>query len=355
MNGVRQSALQQESAGVRWREVALFVGLTFALTWGLDLLLYLASGYGSTAAMLALQLQMLLPAFSAIILGMFVFKGSPLHVGAGWGRAHWFFGFFLIYTLLYAALAVGAVAQSEQVSALSMIGFIATEVGLVVAVVVRLIAGSREANRTGLAFGKPKYWLIFGLGFALYYMLQVGLNYAFGLGHPVDVSPLASQMGVPAETFVILAAVQGALLGPFMGLLIAFGEEYGWRGYLQGELVKLGRARGVLIVGLIWGLWHAPVIAMGHNYPGYPVLGPILMVAMTVLLAYALGYAVLKTGSVWLAAFLHAVNNQVYSFLVGVVHAPNDPVFSFGAGLYGLAVGAVVVLLILRDGVWKEA
>lgn len=145
------------------------------------------------------------------------------------------------------------------------------------------------------------------------------------------------------------------VLSPFLGLLIAFGEEYGWRGYLQGELVKLGKARGILLIGIIWGVWHAPIIVMGYNYPGYPVAGVFVMTGYTVMLAFVLGYAVLKTGSVWLAAYLHALNNQVFSTLVVLVYAPNDSIFSFGGGLYGIATMAVIVLLILRDPVWREA
>jgi hypothetical protein len=140
-----------------------------------------------------------------------------------------------------------------------------------------------------------------------------------------------------------------------LGLPIAFGEEYGWRGYLQGELIKLGRVRGILLVGVIWGLWHAPIIAMGYNYPGYPVLGVFLMTLYTIGLGFFLGYAVLKSGSVWLAAFLHGLNNQVAAFLLAMVYRPDDPVFSFGVGLYGLIVWAIVVtgLLLFDRRVWS--
>jgi membrane protease YdiL (CAAX protease family) len=65
--------------------------------------------------------------------------------------------------------------------------------------------------------------------------------------------------------------VQTVLVGPLLGLLMGFGEEYGWRGYLQSELIKIGKRRGVLLLGLIWGAWHYPVIWMGHNYPGQPL------------------------------------------------------------------------------------
>ena len=101
--------------------------------------------------------------------------------------------------------------------------------------------------------------------------------------------------------------------------------------------------------GVIWGVWHAPVILMGHNYPGYPILGVFLMIVYCVLLSFILGMAFLKSGSVWLAAYLHGVNNQILSFLVMMVYRPNDPVFSFGVGIYGLVVMAIVVGLLLLD------
>jgi len=159
---------------------------------------------------------------------------------------------------------------------------------------------------------------------------------------------------MPRPALLLLLGAQSVLLSPIIALVITFGEEYGWRGYLQGELVKLGRAKGVLLVGLIWGIWHAPVILMGYNYPGYPVAGVFLMTAYCVGLAFIFGYAVLKSGSVWLAAFLHGVNNQFISFLMAMIYRPNDMVFSFGVGLYGLPVMALVAGLILLDPLWRR-
>ncbi len=326
--------------------------MTFALTWVLDLFLWLSAGYNSRAAGLILQLQMLLPAFSALALGLFgcsLLNPRQLRVAA-----RWFVFYFLAYTLVYTTLAIGAVALPQQLQTFSILGLVATLLGLLLVVALRVFKGRGALAEIGLVGAPLRYWVLFGAGFVLFYGSQTLLNYLVGLGRPVDITPLAAQAGMPPETFLIVASAQTVLLGPFMGLVIALGEEYGWRGYLQAELVKMGRVRGILLVGIIWGVWHAPVIAMGHNYPGYPVLGPLLMVAYTVFLAYVLGYAVLKTGSVWLAAFLHALNNQVYSLLVAMVYAPDDPVFSFGAGIYGFPIIAVIVLLILRDPLWHE-
>ena len=80
------------------------------------------------------------------------------------------------------------------------------------------------------------------------------------------------------------------------------------------------------------------------------------MTLYTIGLGFLFGYAVLKSGSVWLAAFLHGLNNQVAAFLLAMVYRPDDPVFSFGIGLYGLIVWAIVVagLLLFDRKVWAS-
>ncbi|HEX9117394.1 MAG TPA: CPBP family glutamic-type intramembrane protease, partial [Anaerolineae bacterium] len=95
------------------------------------------------------------------------------------------------------------------------------------------------------------------------------------------------------------------------------------------------------------------IILMGYNYPGHPVLGVILMTLYTMGLAVVLGYAVLRTGSVLLSAFLHAVNNQVVAFIFAIGFRPHDAAFSFGIGIYAIAMLAVAAALILRDPVWR--
>jgi hypothetical protein len=80
---------------------------------------------------------------------------------------------------------------------------------------------------------------------------------------------------------------------------------------------------------------------------------PVLTALFTTGLAVVLGYAVLKSGSVLLAAYLHALNDQVTAFLVALGYKPFNPAFSFGVGIYGIATLALVSLLVLRDPVWR--
>ena len=147
--------------------------------------------------------------------------------------------------------------------------------------------------------------------------------------------------------------MQSVLLAPFLAIVIAFGEEYGWRGYLQSELFKLGRVRGVILLGVIWGAWHWPLILMGYNYPGHPLLGVVLMTLYTTGLAVVLGYAVLRSGSVLLSAYLHGLNNQVAAFIVALGFRPFDSALSFFIGIYSVVTLAIVAILILRDPIWR--
>jgi len=93
---------------------------------------------------------------------------------------------------------------------------------------------------------------------------------------------------------------------------------------------------------------------MGWNYPGYPLPGLALMVLWCTAEGIVLSYAVLKSGSVLLAAFLHAVGNVIMSPLVEMGFKPYDRVFSFFMGIYGIATLAVIAFFILRDPIWRE-
>jgi hypothetical protein len=62
---------------------------------------------------------------------------------------------------------------------------------------------------------------------------------------------------------------------------------------------------------------------------------------------------VLRSGSVLLAAYLHALIDQVLSFLSAIGFRPHNPVFSFYIGIYGILTLAIVAFFILRDPIWK--
>jgi membrane protease YdiL (CAAX protease family) len=150
---------------------------------------------------------------------------------------------------------------------------------------------------------------------------------------------------------VIINTTVGVLIAPLINSLFTFGEEFGWRAYLQPKLMVLGGRKAVLIIGAIWGLWHWPLTVMGHNYgldyPGAPWLGIPVMMWLTTMLAVLLGWLTLRGGSVWPAVIGHAAMNGIGGLaLLFMQGEPNMLLGPAPSGLIGSA-GFVLMALIL--------
>ncbi|HUI87127.1 MAG TPA: CPBP family intramembrane glutamic endopeptidase [Anaerolineales bacterium] len=101
------------------------------------------------------------------------------------------------------------------------------------------------------------------------------------------------------------------LLAPFFHMLFALGEELGWRGFLLPRLLPIGQWQAIFITGIVWGIWHAPAVVQGLNYPGYPVAGILMMIILCVVLGIILSWLYLNTRSPWTTALAHGAFNAV--------------------------------------------
>jgi len=343
---------------VNWRQVATFLGLAFGLAWLTDLVIYLNGGLAAPSTKLLMQFQMMTPALAALLLGVFFFRDSPVYHGNNHTASRWFVYYYFVLCALYLAGSIFSLVQPDQVAMISQVLLMINIPGLILLVALRLAGGKNALSAAGMGGGKWKYWLILGLGVVAVYALETLLNYAFNLGEVADIRalyPAGAADAVSPTVLYVSVFFNGLLLGPFLGLIITFGEEYGWRGFLQSQLNRMGRIRGTLLLGVIWGIWHWPVIWMGYNYPGQPVLGSLLFVLFCIILSYFLAYAVFKSGGIWAAAFLHALSNQTMSIFMATVYTPADMALSFGIGVPGIVLCGLIILLLLRDPVWKEA
>ncbi len=136
--------------------------------------------------------------------------------------------------------------------------------------------------------------------------------------------------------------------GVLVTAVAAFGEEFGWTGYLLPALLPLGRWRAALLYGLAWGLWHAPVIVAGYNYPGHPAAGVATMCAFTTAVALVQTAARLRSGSVLLTSVVHAGINAQGRGLWPVLVVDVPP-------LLGGLTGAVGVASLALVGAWLLA
>jgi uncharacterized protein len=133
------------------------------------------------------------------------------------------------------------------------------------------------------------------------------------------------------------------LLKALPNVLFTLGEEYGWRGYLLPRLLPLGEIRATLLVALIWGLWHVPLLLAGLNYPGVnPWLAILVFLFTVVALSFAYTwFYVASSGSVLVVALLHESNNTFADTFW------QPPLMSEGSQLAASVVGGVVILALV--------
>lgn len=129
-------------------------------------------------------------------------------------------------------------------------------------------------------------------------------------GTPVDALP------TPLNFIMLIQCVQAVFLSPILNFVTCFGEEWGWRGYLLPKISKhFSTIPTLLITGIIWGLWHAPLTIIGHNYGlgywGFPITGIAMMCVFCIVMGIFLSYVSIKTKSCIPAILGHGAINGI--------------------------------------------
>lgn len=158
--------------------------------------------------------------------------------------------------------------------------------------------------------------------------------------------------GLDPWTLVAIQLVAALTIGPLINTVFAFGEEFGWRAYLLPKLLPLGTRQATLVVGLVWGAWHWPLIAMGYNYgfgyTGAPWTGFLAMCWFTLTTGVFLAWVTLRSESVWPAAIGHGAINAVAAIgVLFVAGQPNPLVGPTPLGLVGGVGWTVAAALLL--------
>ncbi len=153
-----------------------------------------------------------------------------------------------------------------------------------------------------------------------------------------------SAAALPVHPFW-LTLIQGLIAGVTVNAIAGFGEELGWRGFLQKELSHLGFWKSSLLIGVIWGIWHAPIILQGYNYPDHPQFGVFMMTVFTTLFAPLIAYARIKAKSVIAAAIMHGSLNGTAG-LSFILIAGGDDLTNGILGIAGFIVFAVANLIL---------
>lgn len=157
-----------------------------------------------------------------------------------------------------------------------------------------------------------------------------------------------TDLGSTGVPLVVLLGGFGLVLGGTLFTLAAIGEELGWRGLLLTELAPLGFWKVSLVTGLVWGIWHAPLILLGLQFSNEPVIGIFLMTTATVVLAPLYTYLTVRARSVLAATVFHG------SFFLGVFTsvylAEGSELVVSPFGVVGIVAGLVgIATLVAHD------
>ncbi|MFK4789459.1 CPBP family intramembrane glutamic endopeptidase [Microbacterium sp. ZW T5_56] len=156
-------------------------------------------------------------------------------------------------------------------------------------------------------------------------------------------------------TTVIIVQIVATPLNAILSSMLAVGEELGWRGWLTPALRPLGTGATLLLTGVIWGLWHSPIILLGYNFARPDLSGVLLMVVGCVAWGVLLGWLRLRTASVWPAVLAHGSLNASAAVFLALFDAQKlDLALAGPLGVAAWIVLAVVIAILLLTGQFRR-
>lgn len=296
---------------VPWKAVVAFVVTALGLAWIVCIPLWRGGGLGNTQLlMLSAQIIMFVPAVATIVAMIIQRRRSPERLA---GKARYLGIWPLTPVLRVVGITIAAIFGTYLLVAATYL--LASAFGWVDLDVLGL--SGFAANKGELGFGS---------------------------------------MSMPVAVAMLLVVM---LFNSLVTALFAFGEEVGWRGWLLTSLRPLGTWPALLITGVIWGIWHAPLILLGYNFNRPHLGGLALMVGGCVFMGILFGWTRIRTGSVWPAVFGHGALNGSTGLLLGLLMADGaempDMAFAALLGFPGWMTAAVIIIVLVVTGQFRKS
>lgn len=208
---------------------------------------------------------------------------------------------------------------------------------------LRLVSKSGFRD-VGFRVGRKRYYF-YAIAIPLLLASLAGvLSTAFGIR---SFSPIAP--GALTQIAPVLLTVLG------LGVLGAFGEELGWRGFLLPKMMSGGFRRPYLSCGAVWASWHLPLIAFGDFYQtDQPLLMALVYGFGIIAMSFVFSELRACSGSVWVATIVHAAHNFFFQFafpvLLLTVAGPHSGLWDILVGDTGLCIAVLYLAtyLVLR-------
>jgi uncharacterized protein len=286
---------------MNWKKITLYILISFTFSWTMALIMWLADvTYGGiTSTIMLAGLYMPGPALATFIIQKFIYKEDFKKYGWTFDKKvlRWIFFtplIFLALTLLTFAI-IGVFGNFHIIEQFGQLDFSQENLNLHLR---ELAAGKVDLDKIKIP----------------------------------DIPPLIL---FPAML------VQGIIGGSTINLPFMFGEEFGWRGLMQGETRAMGFLKSSLFIGFTWGIWHLPIILMGHNYPHHPYFGIVMMCLFTMAIAPIFSYVRIKTKSILGPCMLHGMINATGA-MYALYTSNGNELYTSIAGWAGVIAGIII-------------
>lgn len=283
------------------KQLTIFLITTFGLPLLMGILMGISYSHGNDVSAFALT-QMYYPATGVILALLFTKKKETI-------LPKKFYIGFLIATIVSVLTAIASMVFPKLPWA--VLSQFPTILFSIVLLILLLVEKKEVRSSYGLSFsGKPKskpglYMLLFFILYLFRLLLSCILE--------GDISGFTEIIKNPM-TYILLINI---IISFFLSFSAFLGEEYGWRFFLQPLFQKrFGLKGGVLLLGLIWGLWHLPLNIFYYS-PDTWLISVALQFITCISLAIILGYGYLKTENIWVPIVMHYINNNMIVVITG--------------------------------------
>lgn len=319
------------------KELWIFLAVAFGLTYLMGVPLAICQKAGIQGDVFPTA-QMFYPA-AGVMLGALLVRGrlAPL--------TKRFYGVYLLVTVALVAMCLAAWITRDTNWYWYMIANYTIIIASVLAWVLLLTERKEKRKACGLRWHGG---LLKPIGLILLFILLKAASVFAVNAASGDLSDyLAYWMtSTPWRAIAIL------LPNFFLSFLPFLGEEYGWRYYLQPRMQqRFGARRGVLLLGVAWGLWHLPLNLFYYS-PETPLLSILGQLITCISLGVFFAFAYLKTNNIWLPVILHFLNNNLILVLAGTADLSNQ-VFVWSDMALGFVINLVLFMPYLFSKVFN--
>ncbi len=284
--------------------------------------------------------QMFYPAAGAILALLLTRKGDQYIPKK-------FFVSYLTITMLAVLLVLGSFIFPNKIwHSLLNIVYIP---GSIISLVLLLTEKKDKKEAYGLRIKCIKV----SLGIILLFLLLYILRAVFSNVISGEINSILKNLHNPAIWITVCTL-------PFtfiISFLPFFGEEYGWRYYLQPIFQKrFGIRKGVILLGIVWGIWHLPINLFYYSTPVYGFISVLNQCITCIALGIFFAYAYMRTKNIWVPVALHFLNNNLIPVITGTLSEDviKNQSLTWEETLYSLLINGILFAGFLFSKYFKD-